>query len=65
MEAYVMKYSPELIEEMRQALIGAATALKATEIFMAGREFQTEELKKIIKTLDDLNERVDEAEQEN
>ena len=55
--------TPELIEEMRVALINAVEALRATEIFMCGQGLETDELNKIVRTIDELLDRVDEAQE--
>lgn len=59
-----MKYSPELFEEMRIALTGSVEALRAIEIFMCGQGLETDDLNKIIRTIDELLDRVDEQTQE-
>ncbi len=53
--------TPELIEEMRVALINAVEALRATELFMCGQGHETDDLNKIVRTIDELLDRVDEA----
>ena len=64
--AYSIRYgeknfTPELIEEMRVALINAVEALRATEVFMCGQGLETDDLIKIVRTVDELLDRVDEA----
>lgn len=54
-------FTPELIEEMRVALINAVEALRATEVFMCGQRLETDDLNKIVRTIDELLDRVDEA----
>ena len=57
-------FTPELIEEMRVALINAVEALRATEVFMCGQGLETDDLNKIVRTIDELLDRVDEAQDE-
>ncbi len=52
-------FTPELIEEMRVALINAVEALRATEVFMCGQGLETDDLNKIVRTIDELLDRVD------
>ena len=59
------KFSPELFEEMRIALINAVEALRATEIFMCAQGLETDDLNRIVRTIDDLHDRVDDEAQEN
>ena len=54
----------ELIEEMRVALIAENESLRATEVFMVGQGFNDEDLSKIVGTVDELLDRVDEFLQE-
>ena len=54
-------FTPELIEEMRVALINAVKTLRATEVFMCGQGLETDDLNKIVRTIDELLDRVDEA----
>lgn len=49
--------------EMHIALIGAVEALRAIEIFMSGQGLETDELDKIVRTIDELLDRVDEAQE--
>ena len=57
-------FTPELCEEMRIALINAVETLRATEIFMCGQGLETDELNRIVRTIDDLLDRVDDEAQE-
>lgn len=45
--------------EMRIALIGAAEALRATEVFLRGFGEATDEMNKIIEVVDKLLDRID------
>ena len=45
--------------EMHTALIGAVEALRATEVFMCGQGLETDTLNAIIRTIDELLDRVD------
>ena len=56
-------FTPELIEEMRVALINAVEALSVTEVFMCGQGLETDDLNKIVRTIDELLDRVDEAQE--
>ena len=58
------KFSPELFEEMRVALVNAVETLRATEIFMCAQGLATDELNQIVGTIDDLLDRVDNEAQE-
>ena len=57
------KIAPGLIGEMCVALINAVEALRATEIFMCGQGLETDDLNKIVRTIDELLDRVDEAQE--
>ena len=59
-----MKYTPELFEEMRFALIGAVETLRATEIFMCNQGLETNKLNQIVRTIDELLVKVADKEQE-
>ena len=54
-------FTPELVGEMRVALINAVEALRATEVFMCGQGLGTDDLNKIVRTIDELLDRVGEA----
>ena len=54
-------FTPELIEEMRVALINAVEALRATEVFMCGQGLDTKDLNKIISSIDNLLDRLKKA----
>ena len=58
------RISPELCEEMRIALIGAVEALRATEVFMCGQGLETNELNLIVRTIDNLLDRIEDETQE-
>ena len=58
------RISLELCEEMRVALIGAVEALRATEIFMCGQGLETNELNLIVRTIDNLLDRIEDETQE-
>ena len=45
--------------EMKIALIGAVEALRATEVFMRERNFETKHLNDIVGIIDDLLDRID------
>ncbi len=46
-------------QEMYVALVNAVEALRATEIFMCGQGLETTHLNEIIRTIDELLDRVD------
>ena len=55
--------TPELFEETRIALINAVETLRATEVFMCGQGLGTNDLNKIVRTIDELLDRIDEAQE--
>lgn len=59
-----MKYTPELSEMMRKALINAVEALRMTEVFERNMGLETDDLNEIVKDIDDLLDRIDEKTQE-
>ena len=59
-------YTPELFEEMRLHLIFSNEAMRATEVFLCAMGFRDtqQNLNEIIKSNDELLDRIDEVNEE-